>query len=112
MWTTRIWRRDMHLTQCLITAAAVGSLLACDRQLEPSTSDTSSPELTAGSVTGQPSQARTLLRQAKLKTIISVGDPIPGQESNPDPEQRVWAPIPDGLGAYQHGERGGGSCCT
>ena len=41
--------------------------------------------------------------QAHLKPIISVGDPIPGQEGNPDPEQRVWAPLPDGLGAYREG---------
>lgn len=94
----------MRLTQSLITAAAACSVLACDRQLEPPASDASSPELTAGSVTSQPPQARALLRQVKLKTIITVGDPIPGQESNPDPEQRVWAPIPDGLGAYQHGD--------
>ena len=93
----------MRLTQSLITAAAACSVLACDRQLEPSTSNATSLESAAGFVTGKPSQARTLLPQAVVKPLISVGDAIPGQESNPDPEQRVWAPIPDGLGAYQNG---------
>ena len=93
----------MRLTQSLRTAAAACSVLACDRQLEPSASNAASLELAAGFVTSQPAQARTLLRQAEVKPIISVGDAIPGQESNPDPEQRVWAPIPDGLGAYQQG---------
>ena len=93
----------MRLTQSLIIAAAACLALACDRQLEPSTSNATSLESAAGFVTGQPAQARTLLPQAEVKPIITVGDAIPGQESNPDPEQRVWAPIPDGLGAYQQG---------
>lgn len=93
----------MRPTQCLMTLAAACSVLACDRQLEPSTPNASSADLATGFVTGQPAQARTLLPQAELRTIISVGDPIPGQENNPDPEQRVWAPIPDGLGAFQSG---------
>ena len=99
----------MRLTQSLITAAAVCSVLACDRQLEPSTSNAASLESAAGFVTSRPAQARTLLAQAEVKPIISVGDAIPGQESNPDPEQRVWGPIPDGLGGYQ---QGGASCCV
>ena len=93
----------MRFTQSLITAAAACSVLACDRQLEPSTSTAASLDVAAGFVTSRPAQARTLLPQAEVKPIISVGDAIPGQESNPDPEQRVWAPIPDGLGAYQQG---------
>jgi hypothetical protein len=36
-----------------------------------------------------------------LRPILTVGDPLPGQEANPDPQQRVWAPIPDGLGAFE-----------
>ena len=92
----------MRLKQSLV-AASVCWIVACDRSVEPSTFSAGQGDLPAGFVTSQPAQARTLVPQAELKPIISVGDPIPGQESNPDPEQRVWDPIPDGLGAYQDG---------
>ena len=94
----------MRALPCLWAATAASAMLACDRQ-----SDTFSPtspdvgSTPAGFVTSLPAQARALLPKAVLKPIITVGDPIPGQESNTDPEQRVWAPIPDGLGAYQDG---------
>jgi hypothetical protein len=88
--------------QCLLTAAAASSMLACDRELTTPSSLNSTPALATGFVTSQPAQARSLLPQARLKPIITVGDPIPGA-TDADPEQRVWAPIPDGLGAYQDG---------
>lgn len=53
----------------------------------------------SGFITDQPAQARALASRARVKPILTVGDPLPGQESNADPEQRVWSPIPDGLGA-------------
>jgi glycerophosphoryl diester phosphodiesterase len=94
----------MRVMQCLLAAAAASWLLACDR-----TADTVSPptdnnaDLAAGFVTSQPAQARAILPQARVKPIITVGDPIPGA-TDADPEQRVWAPIPDGLGAFQSAE--------
>ena len=95
----------MRTMSCLFAAAAASLLLACDRQTDSvlPTAAELSPSAAVGFVTSQPSLVRALLPQARLKPIITVGDPIPGQESNPDPEQRVWAPIPDGLGAYQDG---------
>jgi hypothetical protein len=92
----------MRVLPCLLAATAASALLACDKQadmLSPTSAQFDAAP--TGFVTSQPSQARALLPQAHLKPIITVGDPIPGQESNPDPEQRVWAPIPDGLGAYR-----------
>lgn len=94
----------MRVLSCVLATLATVSLTACDRQ--PDAVSPTSPTLavkTAGFVTSQPALARVLLPQASLKPIITVGDPIPGQESNADPEQRVWAPIPDGLGAYRDG---------
>jgi hypothetical protein len=87
-----------------LTAAAASALLACDKQTDTLASTSEQVAAApAGLVTSQPSQARTLVSQASLKPLITVGDPIPGQESNADPEQRVWAPIPDGLGAFSEG---------
>lgn len=88
----------MRVMQCLLTTAAAASLLAC----EQSTDIPSSPspaQFVAGFVTNQPAQARAILPPAQVKPIITVGDPIPGA-TDADAEQRVWAPIPDGLGAY------------
>ncbi|HKT61693.1 MAG TPA: alkaline phosphatase PhoX [Gemmatimonadales bacterium] len=94
----------MRVSPLLLTAAAASTLFACDKQADTLGSTPAQLEAaTAGFVTARPAQARALLPQATLKPIITVGDPIPGQESNPDPEQRVWAPIPDGLGAYAEG---------
>ena len=92
----------MRVMQCLLTAAAASSMLACDRELNTPSSPSSSAtsERATGFVTSQPAQARALLPQARLKPIITVGDPIPGA-ADADAEQRVWAAIPDGLGAYQ-----------
>jgi hypothetical protein len=92
----------MRFMLCLLTTAAASSMLACDRELDPPSSPNSSADLVAGFVTSQPAQARALQPQALLKPIITVGDPIPGA-TDADAEQRVWAPIPDGLGAYQDG---------
>ncbi len=79
--------------------------VACDQQ--PDSATPTAPDLSskqaAGFITSQPAQARLLVSGGKLRQIITVGDPIPGQENNADPEQRVWAPIPDGLGAFQDG---------
>jgi uncharacterized protein DUF839 len=94
----------MRVLPCLLAATTASTLLACDKQADgPSPTSPTLAVATTGFVTSQPALARVLLPQASLKPIITVGDPIPGQESNPDPEQRVWAPIPDGLGAYQDG---------
>ncbi|HEV7365647.1 MAG TPA: alkaline phosphatase PhoX [Gemmatimonadales bacterium] len=94
----------MRVMQCLLTVAAVSSFLACDQNSNaPSSAASNTTDFSTGFITSQPAQAFGL-GGAVVKPIITVGDPIPGQESNPDPEQRVWAPIPDGLGAYQRGK--------
>jgi hypothetical protein len=95
----------MRLMECLLTAATASSLLACDQNSDVPSSLSNNPaaDFSTGFITSQPAQAMAL-GGAVVKPIITVGDPIPGQESNPDPEQRVWAPIPDGLGAYQKGK--------
>jgi hypothetical protein len=94
----------MRLPQFLLSAAAASSLLACDRASDVPSAPNSAAgtALVSGFVTSQPAQARALLAQARLKPIITVGDAIPGA-TDADVEQRVWAPIPDGLGAYQDG---------
>jgi hypothetical protein len=96
----------MRVTQCLLTAAAAATLLACDQNSNAPSSPAGNPtaDFSTGFVTSQPAQAFGL-SGSTVKPIITVGDPIPGQEANPDPEQRVWAPIPDGLGAFR--DRGG-----
>lgn len=81
----------MRVPHFLLTAAAASALLACDRDSETPSSPSApaGAELAAGFVTSQPSQARAVLPQARVKPIITVGDPIPGQEANLDPEQRM-----------------------
>jgi hypothetical protein len=82
-------------------AAAAVFLLACDDKPDPSASIVAPAEAVQASVlTKQPALARAVGNKAELKPILTVGDPLPGQEDNPDPEQRVWAPTPDGLGAF------------
>ena len=95
----------MRVLPCLLLTAAAFTQLSCDSQSDSvaPTSTESAGVTAAHFVTSQPSQARILVPQGTLKPIITVGDPIPGQESNSDPEQRVWAPIPDGLGAFAQG---------
>ncbi|MEP6686949.1 MAG: alkaline phosphatase PhoX [Gemmatimonadales bacterium] len=96
----------MRVQSFLLAATTASTLLACDKQADgPSPMAPNLAARPSGFVTSQPAQARVLLPQASLKPILTVGDPLPGQEANPDPEQRVWAPIPDGLGAYQDGNR-------
>lgn len=51
-----------------------------------------------GVVTTQEAQAYSLLPQATVQPIITVGDPIPGTDQR-------WAPIPDGLGAFMENGR-------
>jgi hypothetical protein len=95
----------MRKMQCLLMALAVSPILACDRDVEtvaPTAQGGGSSA--AGFITDQPAQATALVPSVQLKPIITVGDPLPGAESNPDPELRVWAPIPDGLGAYVQGD--------
>lgn len=93
----------MRVTQCLLTVVAASLFLACDRSSDPSSPNApAGADLAAGFVTSQPAQARAILPQARVKPIITVGDPIPGA-TDADAEQRVWAPIPDGLGAFQSG---------
>jgi hypothetical protein len=90
----------MRVLERLVAVVVASALLACDRTVEPpSPPDIASPDLAAGVLTSQPAQAIGV-NGATLKPIITVGDPLPGQQSNPDREQRVWAPIPDGLGAF------------
>jgi glycerophosphoryl diester phosphodiesterase len=95
----------MRLVQCLLSAAAASSMFACDQNNDTLSSPASdnTAAFAAGFVTSQPAQARAILPQAQVKPIITVGDPIPGA-TDADAEQRVWAPIPDGLGAFQTGE--------
>ena len=77
-------------------------MLGCDDHTHASPSTIPvADNVAADELTTQPAQARALIADAKLTPILTVGDPLPGQEDNPDPEQRVWAPIPDGLGAFQ-----------
>jgi hypothetical protein len=92
----------MRLPLSLLAPVAL-AIGACDRPddtVAPDLANRPSPSA-AGFQTSQPSLVRTLLPQAQIQPLLTVGDPLPGQESNPDPEQRVWAPIPDGLGAFQ-----------
>lgn len=94
---------DMRVLPYFAAVATASALFACDKQTDTLASTTDLEAVQAGFVTGKPAQAHALLPQASVKPILTVGDPIPGQESNPDPEQRVWAPIPDGLGAFRDG---------
>jgi Bacterial protein of unknown function (DUF839) len=90
----------MRLPLFLLAPAAL-AIAGCDRPDETVAPDLANkPVTSAGFQTSRPSLVRSLLSQATLKPILTVGDPLPGQESNPDPEQRVWAPIPDGLGGF------------
>ena len=93
----------MRLPQFLLAATSAASLLACDRASDvPSAPNASGPTaLVSGFITSQPAQA-TGLAGAVVTPIITVGDPIPGATA-PDPQYNVWAPVPDGLGAYKKG---------
>lgn len=96
----------MFLRSLVPVAIGACVLAACDAGEQTTSASTTLDAKLAppvGFVTSQPAQARALSPGASIKPIITVGDPIPGQEANPDPEQRVWGPIPDGLGAYQEG---------
>ena len=96
----------MRVLPCLLAVTTASTLMACDERSDSLTS--LSPNVSpaaAGALTTRPALARTLLPQSSLTPIITVGDAIPGQEANLDPEQRVWAPIPDGLGAFQEDGR-------
>ncbi|HEY8197080.1 MAG TPA: alkaline phosphatase PhoX [Gemmatimonadales bacterium] len=94
----------MRTLQYLLISLAVSSVAACDKSAETVASPTPGAAAELDFVTTQPAQATALVPSALLKPIITVGDPIPGAQSNPDPELRVWAPIPDGLGAYAQGD--------
>ncbi|MEO8294614.1 MAG: alkaline phosphatase PhoX [Gemmatimonadota bacterium] len=86
------------------TAIAIGmtafvvTLTACDQSQDP-TPTSNNPSLEAGSLAGfrtsQPPQALALAAQADLIPLVTAGDTLPGGA--------IWAPIPDGLGAYQLG---------
>jgi hypothetical protein len=77
-------------------------LLGCDDHTDTASLTTPSVAAPARAsfLTSGPAQARAL-GSATVKPIISVGDPIPGLEDKQDRYERVWAPIPDGLGAYE-----------
>jgi hypothetical protein len=97
----------MRVRQCLVATVAVSLLAACDRGIDsPSLPSDNSPELSTSTtdfLTSQPAQA-TGLHGAILKPILTVGDPLPGQQSEANPEERIWDPTPDGLGAVQNGD--------
>ncbi len=91
-------RCSMSLLAAAITVAACSGT---SNPTGPAASHAAAPQAgAAGFITSAPAQAIALLPQAELTPIISVGDPIPGMEQNADPDLRVWAPAPDGLGAY------------
>jgi len=81
----------------ILLAAAAVMLLGCDKQHDLITDDT--PYLGAATLNGfrtsQPAQAHALVSRADLMPIVTVGDTLPGGA--------IWAPIPDGLGAYSDG---------
>lgn len=87
----------MHRPQSILLAAAVTALLGCDKSQDLPT--TSSPSLETAALggfrTSQPVQGHALVPHADLIPIVTVGDTLPGGT--------VWAPIPDGLGAYSDG---------
>jgi hypothetical protein len=92
----------MRVLPYFAAAVTFTMMLGCDDHTDASPSTMPVADNVAGDqLTTQPAQARPLIADAKLTPILTVGDPLPGQEDNPDPEQRVWAPIPDGLGAFQ-----------
>jgi hypothetical protein len=93
--------RALPYIATVITASVV---LGCDDRTDASPTTSPSPSAAAAtSLTGDPAQARALGTGVQLKPIISVGDPIPGLENRQNRYERVWAPIPDGLGAYEQG---------
>ena len=93
----------MRVLPYFAAALTVFVMLGCDDHTDaaPATMPQTDNIASADRLTTQPAQARALVDGATLTPILTVGDPLPGQEDNPDPEQRVWAPIPDGLGAFQ-----------
>jgi hypothetical protein len=96
----------MSLRSLVPVAIGACVLAACDAGEQSTSASTTLDAKLAppvGFVTSQPAQARALSPSATLKPIITVGDPIPGQQGQTDPELRVYAPYPDGLGAYQDG---------
>ncbi|MGH7547677.1 MAG: hypothetical protein ACREMM_05855 [Gemmatimonadales bacterium] len=83
-----------------LTLCAVAVLASCDRATpRPApTAPLSAPAATmsaAGFTTSAAPQAYALVRRAKVRPIITVGDRLPSGY--------VFAPIPDGLGAYGEG---------
>ena len=83
-------------TSILLAALAAG-LIGCDRDqdLSPTAAPALSTSINAGFRTNQPTQAIALTPSADLIPLVTVGDTLPGGA--------VWAPIPDGLGAYGAG---------
>lgn len=97
-------RRPPNLAAAAVMLGSV-ALAACGEQPSTATAPVAFEHRAApaGFLTTQPAQAYPLVSQATVKPILTVGDPLPGQEQNPNPELRVWAPIPDGLGATELG---------
>jgi len=92
----------MRALPYLATAMTASVLLGCDDRTDAAPATMPSPvAATTASLTTDPPQARALGSNVQVKPIISVGDPIPGSENSQNREERVWAPTPDGLGAYE-----------
>jgi hypothetical protein len=89
----------MHLLYRWLCTGATVALLGCgDETSSPADPPTVPAALPAavGFRTQQKAQARKLINDAQLLPLISTGDLVPGSGL-------PWAPLPDGLGAYQNG---------
>jgi hypothetical protein len=72
----------MRVVERLLVIAAASAVLACDRDANPpSAPEASTPDLATAFITDQPAQAKGL-NGATVKPILTVGDPLPGQQSN------------------------------
>jgi hypothetical protein len=81
------------LSHSLIAVGATAGLLACDSSDRPMAAALPQAASHAPVLTSQPAQARLAAGvRGDLTPILSVGDTLP--------DGSLWAPIPDGLGAY------------
>lgn len=82
-------------THSLLAVSATAGLLACDSIDRPAVTEAAELALhrDAPTLTSQPAQARLAAGvRGSLTPVLSVGDTLP--------DGSLWAPIPDGLGAY------------
>jgi hypothetical protein len=87
----------MYQVRTSLVLLVTATLAACDREQEPTAIPLPALEAVApaGFRTTQPAQAVSLAPTADLLPLVTVGDTLPGGA--------IWAPIPDGLGAYLSG---------